>query len=299
MNAILAKVLEDIKTNLMIPKTLQTLAEANGNPAAAGALDNFVVGLSVSALMIGLQELLKADVAEAYGLTDAMSAYCEIVAPPGAEEVDIVTNVIKGTTMVGDGQNSTPDYLPRMPVSGGEHIGNVRADARIPGDTKSVAWEGAVNQTVNDLPAGITTPEAMLEELRANQACMDDIIKDQLQASKDQLRRVSQHLELEKLRDKVTVRAEQINRVHLPRFPLPAKLCPDEMPASMPNNMMKWLQQLGKAMKTMDIYIQAELNFWHAAARANAAELEAWQRGETPTAPAAVSYFRVIESAFK
>ncbi|KAH9917629.1 uncharacterized protein B0H18DRAFT_958292 [Fomitopsis serialis] len=276
MNAILTKVLEDIKTNLMIPKTLQTLAEAKGNPAAPGALDNFVVGL----------ELLKADVAEAYGLTDAMSAYCEIVAP-------------RGTTMVGDGQNSTPEYLPRMPVSGGEHIGNVRADARIPGDTKSVAWEGAVNQTVNDLPAGITTPEAMLEELRANQACMDDIIKDQLQASKDQLRRVSQHLELEKLRDKVTVRAEQINRVHLPRFPLPAKLCPDEMPASMPNNMMKWLQQLGKAMKTMDIYIQAELNFWHAAARANAAELEAWQRGETPTAPAAVSYFRVIDSAFK
>ncbi|KAH9912945.1 uncharacterized protein B0H18DRAFT_1126693 [Fomitopsis serialis] len=280
MNANLAKLLEETKTNLMIPKTLQTLAEAKKNPAAPGALDNFVVGLSVSALMIGLQELLKPKVAEAYGLTEAMPTYCEIVAPTGAEEVDIVTNIIKGATMFGECEDPTPGNLPTMPASGVDH-------------------RGTINQPGSGLPAEIITPEAVVEELRASQANMDEIIKDQLQASKDQLRRVSQHLKLETLRDNVTVGAERINRVHLPRFPLPAKLNLDTMRASIPKDAMKWLQQLGKAMQVMDIYIQAELNFWHAAARANAAELEAWQRGETPRAPATASYFRVIESAPK
>ena len=45
MNTMLAELLEDSKTNLMIPKALETLAEAKLNPATPGAFNNFLVGL--------------------------------------------------------------------------------------------------------------------------------------------------------------------------------------------------------------------------------------------------------------
>ncbi|KAH9914865.1 uncharacterized protein B0H18DRAFT_1125251 [Fomitopsis serialis] len=274
----LAELLEDSKTNLMIPKALETLAEAKLNPATPGAFNNFLVGLSVSALMIGLQELLKPEVAAAYGLTEAMSTYCEIVAPRGTEDMEVVTNVIEAASGVAKGQSPVPGPLPSNDTSVGEH--DIESSVH---NTFPVAQEN-------------NTPEAVLEELRASQTNMDHIIAEQLKASREQFRRLEQQLDLERLRDGVTVSAEQINRAYLPSFPIPPSLSPDRMPKGMPSDVLQWFKQLGMAMKTMDIYIQAELNFWYAAARANAAEREAWQRGMTPRAPAVASHFRVSEA---
>ncbi|KAH9914816.1 uncharacterized protein B0H18DRAFT_959634 [Fomitopsis serialis] len=281
MNTMLAELLADSQSHIMIPKALKNLAEAKQNPAMPGALNNFLVGISVSALMIGLQELLKPEVAATYGLTEAMTAYCEIVAPRGSNDLAIVTNVIEAVSGIAPGQSATPAPTGTSDTPSGEHNGK--------------APEDQLPQTVPALPES-NTPEAVLQELRENQRNMDQIIAEQLGASREQYRRLEQQLELEKLRDGVTVRAEQISRAYLPRFPNPPPLSPEMMPGGMSNDLFKWFKQLGGAMQTMDIYIQAELNFWHAAARANAAEWEAWQRGMTPRAPAVASHFRVTQA---
>ncbi|KAH9912328.1 uncharacterized protein B0H18DRAFT_961160 [Fomitopsis serialis] len=284
MNTMLAELLADSQRNIMIPKALKNLAEAKQNPAMPGALNNFLVGISVSALMIGLQELLKPEVAATYGLTEAMTTYCEIVAPRGSKDLAIVTNVIEAVSGIAPGQSATPAPTGTSDNPSCEHNGKV---FRPP--------EDQLPQTVPALPES-NTPEAVLQELRESQRNMDQIIAEQLGASREQYRRLEQQLELEKLRDGVTVRAEQISRAYLPRFPNPPPLSPEMMPGRMSNDLFKWFEQLGGAMQTMDMYIRAELNFWHAAARANAAEWEAWQRGMTPRAPAVASHFRVTQA---
>ncbi|KAH9911110.1 uncharacterized protein B0H18DRAFT_962517 [Fomitopsis serialis] len=206
MNTMLAELLADSQRNIMIPKALKNLAEAKQNPALPGALNNFLMGISVSALMIGLQEMLKPEVAATYGLTEAMTTYCEIVAPRGSKDLAIVTNVIEAVSGIAPGQSGAPATTGTSDTPSGEHNGKPPED-QLP-------------QTVPALPES-NTPEAVLQELRESQRSMDQIIAEQLGASREQYRRLEQQLELEKLRDGVTVRAEQISRAYLPRFPNP------------------------------------------------------------------------------
>ena len=90
------------------------------------------------------------------------------------------------------------------------------------------------------------------------------------------------------------------DRIHLPvlpKIPEPGVISPENMPPNVPVQALNWLDGLGESMAGMDLYIQAEVDYWRAVDRVKAAELAVLQPGEVPSAAAGSSPPRPVSES--
>ncbi|KAH9925207.1 uncharacterized protein B0H18DRAFT_955252 [Fomitopsis serialis] len=233
---------------------------------------------SLAAMMLGFERLMKPDVAEELGLGEVMDKYCTIMLPEGKTQEEVLVDMILGFRAADVAQPPQPETSSLH----AEHSGEP---------------EGQVGAWMEDPPQVRDQIEDALDDITTEQAKIQEMVAEQLKAAQQQLQHLDGRLHVEKLRDEVRAHTDRIHLPVLPKIPEPGVISPENMPPNVPVQALNWLDSLGESMAGMDLYIQAEVDYWRAVDRVKAAELAVLQPGEAPSAAAGSSPPRPVSES--